>query len=99
MKRKSALAFDATIELDGSEVQIVDVELSTTRQPQGTKTIKEHQKIQRLNEFIARVQARVTRDMALATLKKVAIMEYQSMMALFTILEAYLVSKEACEYF
>jgi hypothetical protein len=75
MKRKSALAFDATIELDGSEVQLVDVELSTTRQPQGTKTIKEHQKIQR-HEFIARVQARATRDMALATVKKVAIMEY-----------------------
>jgi hypothetical protein len=37
--------------------------------------------------------------MALATLKKVAIMEYQSMMAIFTILEAYLVSKKASEYF
>jgi glucose-6-phosphate dehydrogenase assembly protein OpcA len=96
MKRKSALAFDVTVELDGSEMQLVDVELSTTRQPQGTKTIKEHQKIQCLNEFTARVQARVTRDMALATLKKkVAIMEDQSMIALFTILEASLVSKKS----
>jgi hypothetical protein len=78
---------------------LVDIELSTTRQPQGTKTIKEHQKIQRLNEFTTRVQARATRDMILATLKKVAIMVDQSMMALFTVLEASLVSKKACEYF
>jgi len=37
--------------------------------------------------------------MTLATLKKLAIMENQSMMALFTIVEASLVSKKTCEYF
>jgi hypothetical protein len=31
MKRKSAFTLDATIELDESEVQLIDVELSTTR--------------------------------------------------------------------
>jgi hypothetical protein len=45
MKHKNAFALDATIKLDKSEVQFIEVELSTIRWPQGTKVFKEHYKL------------------------------------------------------
>ncbi len=53
----------------------------------------------KLKDYATKVHARAMADMPTTTLRKVAILEDQATMVLFTMLKEQLVTKEICEYF
>jgi hypothetical protein len=80
------VAFD----VNEHKVEVVDVKPSScaSKRPQGTKVVKKHKQIQHMSTCIAKVQIQATLHMVATTLKKVTIMEDQSVMVFFTMLEA-----------
>ncbi|XP_024358606.1 uncharacterized protein [Physcomitrium patens] len=88
----------ASTDLDKGEVEMIDVMREGLREDvKKVPPMKRKSEVEMINAIKA--QARATADMAAATWRKVAILEEQSTMALFSMPEDQLVSEEAREYF
>ncbi|XP_024401721.1 uncharacterized protein [Physcomitrium patens] len=96
VKRKNP---GASTDLDKGEVEMIDAMREEIRDDVLKKPLpmKRKSEVEMINAIKA--QARATADMAAATRMKIAILEEQNVMALFTVPEEQLVSEEAREYF
>ncbi len=69
-------------------------ERKVLKRPQGLRTTKDEFKNHAMKECAFKAQAKATANMVTITLKKTQIMEDQSMLALFTILEKQMLDFE-----